>query len=98
MSCHNYLAYPFEKYAQSEVRYDYVPQGKKSYFRVRGLYINHPSHKWERFDHISDGHAGTQVYKVTDIVSQEVSALKIMLKSKVKRGYRRDMIKMEVGS
>lgn len=43
MFCHNYLAYPFQKYAQSEVRYDYLPQGKKSYFRVQGLYINHPS-------------------------------------------------------
>ena len=98
MSCHNYLAYPFEKYAESEVRFNYLPRVKDSYFKVEGLYLNHPSHKWERFDHISDGHGGTEVYKVRDILSEEISALKIIPKSAVKKRYRRDMIKMEVGS
>ena len=59
MSCHNYLAYPFEKYAQSETRFDFLPSIKDSYFKAKGLYINHPALKWESFEHLSDGHAET---------------------------------------
>lgn len=98
MTCHNYLAYPFEHYAQSRVRYDFVPETKSTYFKNSGLYIDNPQFRWNIIGHVSDGHDGNQVFKVRDILTHEQFALKSITKKSVKKLHIRDMVKMEIGS
>ena len=100
MSCHNSYGYPFEQFAlyHQNVRTLNKKQINSLVFKDPSILLENPQARWKFLKIQAEGSESTLVYKVKDILTKKIYALKILKRKKLDSTYRKDMLRMEIGS